>query len=362
MKEKILDIFYNQIVNEAKTGKVDCYFYMNIIFNLVIDNNVITNSNNDTNGILIPTIKITNKELFDKLLVEYVVKAMNFYDKDNFAFLNDLDNEVKDNAGTIKETYFIKYIICSLLANASYSDFDNFNNFLETRISMFDNQILDTSDEINFGHINSIGANICAKEEKSPIRAETPYRIKGYLQFDDGYKLDIPDIYAASDGEKYYLYGIQNTSKGNKEEEKSYLKQIRKGLIAKINGSPEHYFIASMLFLSLCNDKKIECVPFLVERWNAKRMNIYDMSKVRNIDIDEKISEQEYIQGNITNKLIQYFTKLFDVCNGLEIECVPFEIDDKLHMNINSNFESRSIAFNEIYELSSKNKNDNIKL
>lgn len=355
MKEKILDIFYNQIVNEAKTGKVDCFFNMNIIFNLTIDNKVITQSDNNTEGILIPTMKITNKDYFDELLVEYVIKAMNFYDKENFDFLDDIDLE--ENI-SLKETYYIKYILCTMLANASYSDFDNFNKFLETRISMFDNKILDTKDSVNFGHLDSIGASIFMNEEKSPIRAETPYRVKSYLLFDDGYKLDIPDIYAGYDGEKYYLYGIQSTTKNDKEEERIYLKQIRKGLIAKINGSPEHYFLASMLFLSLCSDKKIECVPFLVERWNAKRMNIYDMSKFKDIDIDDKISEQEYIQGNITNKLVQYFTKIYDVCNGLDFESVPFEVDDRLHMNVSENFESRCNAFNEIYELSSKKSNN----
>ena len=34
MKDQILDIFYNKIVKEAQTGRVDCFFMMNMIFNL----------------------------------------------------------------------------------------------------------------------------------------------------------------------------------------------------------------------------------------------------------------------------------------------------------------------------------------
>ena len=34
MEQQILDIFYNKIVHEAQTGRVDCFFMMNMIFNL----------------------------------------------------------------------------------------------------------------------------------------------------------------------------------------------------------------------------------------------------------------------------------------------------------------------------------------
>ena len=42
--KEIINIFYNQIVPEAKQGRVDCYFMMNILFDLVINNNQITKS------------------------------------------------------------------------------------------------------------------------------------------------------------------------------------------------------------------------------------------------------------------------------------------------------------------------------
>lgn len=194
-------------------------------------------------------------------------------------------------------------------------------------------------------------------EEISPIKSETPYRIKSYLQFDDGYKLLLPEIYAGNSGEKYQLYGVQRTAKNDGIDERSYLKQIRKGFIAKINGAPEHYFLAVMLFLSLCSDKEIEVVPFLVQRWNAKRIAIYDKIK-RNpsLSFDDKEEEQDKIQNNVTNILIQYFKKLKDTSIGMDFSMVPFELDNNLHINIKEDFESRSIAFNELFRLVSEYK------
>lgn len=33
----ILDIFYNEIINEASRGRVECFFYYNILFNTYIE-------------------------------------------------------------------------------------------------------------------------------------------------------------------------------------------------------------------------------------------------------------------------------------------------------------------------------------
>ena len=35
---QIIDIFYNQIAKEAKTGRVDCFFMTNIAFDLTVNN------------------------------------------------------------------------------------------------------------------------------------------------------------------------------------------------------------------------------------------------------------------------------------------------------------------------------------
>ncbi len=358
--QRILDVFYTQLVPEAKTGKVNCYFIINMAFDLIIDNKEITKCNNlPYNGILIPTLKVTNKELFDEKLVEYVNKAFEIYNPSDFAFLDDLNATEIENLTDIKEEYLIKYIITMLFANASYSDFNYPIEFLNSRISMFENKILNHEGEIELGYLESIGARIYIEEEVSPIRAETPYRIKSYLRFDDGHQLLLPEIYAGCSDEKHHLYGIQKTTKNSETDEHAYLKQIRKGFIAKINGAPEHYFLTVMLFLSLCNDKEIEVVPFLVERWNAKRIAIYNKRKNSGtFSLMEKEKEQESIQTNITDIFIRYFKKLEDVSTGMDFYLVPFELDNNLHIKLAKDFESRSQVFNELFNLANNYKEE----
>lgn len=177
---KILDIFYNKIVPEVGKGKIDCYFMISVVFDTVIDNVEVSRYvENSEDGIIVPTLKITNKDLFDKLLTEYVRKALEFYDPINFSFLEDLNSEHCDNLEQIKEEYLIKYIIAAtLFANASYNDFIYSIEFLRSRIAMFDNKIIESEEIVDLGYISSIGARLFAIEEKSPIKAETPYRIR----------------------------------------------------------------------------------------------------------------------------------------------------------------------------------------
>lgn len=373
---RILDIFYNKIVPEAAKGKVDCYFMFNVAFNLVIDNVEVSKCEKELKeGIITPALKITNKELFNSLLVEYVRTALEFYSPSAFPFLDDIEREYKENAAKIKEEYLVKYIIvATLLANASLSDFQNPFLFLKSRIAMFNNKIIPNEEIVDLGYINSIGAKIFILEEKSPIKAETPYCIKSYLEFDDGYKLCLPEIYAGNTSNKYQLYGIQKTSKSNELEERPYLKQIRKGFIAKINGAPEHYFLAVMLFISLCSDKEIEVIPFLVERWNAKRAAMFNKKDLnqylsllasengedlREDYVTDKLAEyfasieekQDKLQSSITDNLIRYFTKLGDVTGGMNFTSIPFEADINLKLKISESIESRSVAFNDLFQL-----------
>ena len=201
----ILDLFYNEIIFEAQEGKIDAFFMMHLPFNLIIENKAITRITDIKNDdLLIPTLNITNKELFDSLLVEYVNKAINVYDEKEFSFLSDVDYIYPNTDNTIlKQKYKIKYIMCTLLGNASYIDFEDPIKFLKNRISMLENNILPLSKRVDLGYFETIGARIYLKEEKSPIKAETPYRITGYLEYDDGYKVILPEIYMGKTDNKY---------------------------------------------------------------------------------------------------------------------------------------------------------------
>lgn len=352
LDSQILDIFYNKIVKEAADCKIDCYFIVNIGFNLIINNQLVSSCHNPNyEGLEIPTLKITNQDLFNTLLIEYVKKALEFYDEKNFSFLDDINLQVQNNLPNVKEEYKIKYIICMLIANASLSDFSNPIAYLNKRIAMFNHYFL-SDEEKYIGRLESIEAKLYGKEEKSPIQAETPYCIKGYLKFDNDYILKLPDIYAGSDGEKSYLYGIQKTNKSDEQEEKPYLKQIRKGLIAKLNGAPEHFFLAVMLYLSLSSDKEIEIIPYLCIRWNAKRIAFLKKHQLNNqLSIEEINEKHDKIQNVLTDILMRYFTKLIDVSEGLDIIAVPFHIDSNLHLHMTDKFISRCQVFNELYSL-----------
>jgi hypothetical protein len=80
MKVNVLDIFYNHIIPEASEGRIDCNFYYNMVFSTrIVENDVFVQANNLSDNLLIPTLLIKDKELFDRLLVEYVDLAMQFY-------------------------------------------------------------------------------------------------------------------------------------------------------------------------------------------------------------------------------------------------------------------------------------------
>ena len=81
----ILDIFYNNIVPEATSGRIDCLSYFNIAFSTKIwEENKEYVAILEDDDLMIPTLHIKDKDLFDKLLIQYVDVAMKFYDSWNF--------------------------------------------------------------------------------------------------------------------------------------------------------------------------------------------------------------------------------------------------------------------------------------
>ena len=117
----VLDIFYNEVIKEAREGKVEAYFTYNILFNTLIDDKLI-NIENDINGrLLIPTLKIKNKNLFNDLLIEYTKQAYKFYKSNKYEELDEHD--------------YIKTILTLLWSNATSEDFENPLSFLKKRIS-----------------------------------------------------------------------------------------------------------------------------------------------------------------------------------------------------------------------------------
>ena len=71
-------VFYDEIINEASIGRVDCFFMMNLLFSTYLkeENKTIEAKKDDDGRYLIPTLVIKNKENFNKLLTEYLTLAI----------------------------------------------------------------------------------------------------------------------------------------------------------------------------------------------------------------------------------------------------------------------------------------------
>ena len=77
-----INVFYDEIINEASTGRVDCFFMMNLLFSTYIkeEEKVIEAKKNDNGRYLIPRLIIKDKGSFNKLLAEYLDLAKSKYD------------------------------------------------------------------------------------------------------------------------------------------------------------------------------------------------------------------------------------------------------------------------------------------
>ena len=85
-----INVFYDEIINEASAGRVDCFFMMNLLFSTYIreENKTIEAKKNDDGRYLIPRLVIKNKESFNKLLTEFnpiELLRLNYEKRLNFA-------------------------------------------------------------------------------------------------------------------------------------------------------------------------------------------------------------------------------------------------------------------------------------
>ena len=62
---------------------MDAYLFYNILFSTDIVDKEIIKVTGKYSDMLVPTLKISNKEKFDKILVKYILLARDFYDPSN---------------------------------------------------------------------------------------------------------------------------------------------------------------------------------------------------------------------------------------------------------------------------------------
>lgn len=335
----ILDIFYNQVIKEASLDRVDCYFMFNILFNSSITaNNLEIKSNYDNSNLLIPTLRINDKEKFDKLLIEYVNIAKEFYSE----FLLNIPNE----------ELRIKAVLALIWSNATLEDFNNPLDFLQKRISFFQDDKIKLNDRFLF-HSDSLDSDVEVIVNKSVIENETPYCFSIKLSRGEE-EFYLPNVYFGISDNKAYIYAIQNDK--HKVNDGKYAKQMNRFLykvndgLDVLNDTFENYDIgnlkdvsssfvlASNIVLGALKKVGIEeiIVPsILVTRWNAKEISNDVKRNAGREDLVVSEDKHESIQANLTEKFLRTFRRLAYHHSGIDVVSYPFDVDSSMHMKIN---------------------------
>lgn len=326
MKINCLDIFYNEIIKEAAKGRVDCFFYRNVLFNTNIENNLIEESN--YNITLKPTLMIKNKKKFDEKLLNYVLTASSFYKK------YEPDMEEKD---------YLKEIMTVIWSNATVEDFNNPDIFLEKRTKMIKDNCFDCENK-KIGQIFNL--DILMSRKKESILKETPY----ILEFKIGNNT-MPVIRYGIVDEKVYIYAIQNENKTDLEKGlKRNLYKLKSGFneeleshdnekdFENLTGITPSFMASLTLALGQFNKvglNDIEVIGYLPVRLNAKEiLKEIKLSRNNELDINKLNENIEKETRNETDKFIRHFRRLEKQFTGLEITSLPMDFDTSLHLKL----------------------------
>ena len=303
-----INVFYDEIINEASTGRVDCFFMMNLLFSTYIreENKTIEAKKNDDGRYLIPRLVIKNKESFNKLLTEYLSLARKKYDlsiyQDELTFV-DVENY---------EQVINKIILTTLWANATYDDFGESEEFLRKQIAFLKDETFSEYEEPTIiGYSETLGGYVEVENIQETILNETPNSLKiSVIEPETNERYTFPLVRYGIEDNKCYIYAVQKNKKY--DEENKFKKRVNRRLFQigenfdTKNDTYENYgegnlkdvsasfVVASNIALGLLASKGITdiVVPsILIERWNAKETGIVVKSK-------REENSQEYIDSN----------------------------------------------------------------
>lgn len=375
-----ISVFYDEIINEASTGRVDCFFMMNLLFSTFIreENKTISAKKEDDGRYLIPTLVIKNKENFNKLLTEYLNLAKDKYDLTKYyeaLEFSDIENY---------EQVINKIILTTLWANATYDDFTESEEFLKRQISFLkDNTFSEYETPTIIGYSEVLGGYIEIENINETIMNETPYSLKiSLIEPNTNERYTFPLVRYGIENGKCYIYAVQKDKKydvDNKFKKKvnRRLFQIGENFDTK-NDTYENYkegnlkdvsasfVIASNIVLGLLASKEINdiVVPsILIERWNAKETGIIEKSKRQENSVDyiaTNKDEHNNIQSNLTEKLLRTFLRIVSHNKTFEVTSYPFDIDSSLHIRTSSELECNNTLLNETFLIAEKVNNKKI--
>ena len=170
-----INVFYDEIINEASAGRVDCFFMMNLLFSTYIreENKTIEAKKNDDGRYLIPRLVIKNKESFNKLLTEYLALARKKYD------LSIYQDELIFAGVENYEQVINKIILTTLWANATYDDFNESEEFLRKQIAFLKDETFSEYEEPTIiGYSETLGGYVEVENIQETILNETPNSLK----------------------------------------------------------------------------------------------------------------------------------------------------------------------------------------
>ena len=343
----IKKIFYEGIVPEAMKGKINVFFNYSVAFSTnIIPLNKVYTCNIDSSELQIPMLMIKDKEKFDELLTEYVYKALEYYDDSNF--YDEIKYSKYDDKNMICKE---KLILVCLFANATTEDFNNPIDFLRKRISFMDNHM---DKRISLGYSENLKANIDMGILKDTINNEgtDEFIVKAY---DEREKYIFPRVKFGISDDTVHIYAIQNEDDNNNDLSKKINRRLYKvgegftDLDSEENPKDITASFLVVLNMAISYFKSLGYVKFevpsmLIIRWNSKKIINDTKYKMKKIDFNKKNeldNQLNYIQENLTNKLIRTFLRLACHYNNIDVISFPYEIDSALHVLIDINKEER---------------------
>lgn len=367
-------VFYDEIINEASTGRVDCFFMMNLLFSTYLkeENKTIEAKKDDDGRYLIPTLVIKNKESFNKLLTEYLTLARTKYDLTKYYEALEF-SDIKNHEQVIN-----KLILTTLWANATYDDFSDSEEFLRKQISFLkDNTFSEYNEPTIIGYSEMLGGYVEIENISEPILNETPNSLKiSLVEPETNEKYTFPLVRYGIKDDKCYIYAVQKNKKFDVDN--NFKKKVNRRLF-KIgenfdtkNDTYENYkegnlkdvsasfVVASNIVLGLLSSKGINdiVVPsILIERWNAKEKNIIVRSgREENKEeyIETNKDEHNEIQRNLTEKLLRTFLRIISHNNTFEVMSYPFDIDSSLHIRTSPELDCNNSLLNETFLIGTK--------
>lgn len=369
-----INVFYDEIINEASTGRVDCFFMMNLLFSTYIreENKTIEAKKNDDGRYLIPRLVIKNKESFNKLLTEYLALARKKYDlsiyQDELTFA-DVENY---------EQVINKIILTTLWANATYDDFSESEEFLRKQIAFLKDETFSEYEEPTIiGYSETLGGYVEVENIQETILNETPNSLKiSVIEPETNERYTFPLVRYGIEDNKCYIYAVQKNKKY--DEENKFKKKVNRRLFQigenfdTKNDTYENYgegnlkdvsasfVVASNIALGLLASKGITDVvvpSILIERWNAKETGIIVKSKREENSqeyIDSNKEEHNKIQNNLTEKLLRTFLRIVSHNKTFNVTAYPFDIDSSLHIKTNEELDCNNTLLNETFLIGEK--------